>query len=422
MPEFHYRAVTTEGKVLEGTLARDTEKAVARELQQGGLVPLYVGTERRREGLDLSALFRRRVGGRDRLFFTQELSTLLNAGLPLDRALSICAELTERAALRGVIQDVLRELKSGRSLAESLATANTGAGRRPTAGQRPSAGLAGEVFSNLYLNMVRAGEASGTLGQVMERLAESERSADELRGYLISSLIYPALLSLVGIASVTLMLGYVIPKFSQVFTESGMPMPAPTRVLLALSDVAQRYGWMLALAVAAAAVLFRYLVREDPGRRRWHALKLRLPLLGRVLNRAETARFARTMSTLVANSVPLVQSLKIGRSLMSNVIMAEALEQVAQGVTRGEGLAGPLRKTGVFPPLAAHLLTVGEETGRLDTMFARMADIYEADTRATVKRATALFEPLVILTMGLMVGVMVLSMLMAIVSINDVPF
>ncbi len=403
MPEFYYKAVTPEGKVLEGTLARETEKAVARELQQGGLVPLYVGTERRREGLELGALLRRGVRARDRLLFTQELSTLLNAGLPLDRALSICAELTERAAVRVVIQDVLRELKGGRSLADSLSTH-------------------GEVFSELYLNMVRAGEASGSLGQVMERLAESERGADELRSYLISSLIYPALLSLVGVASLILMLGYVIPKFSQVFTESGMAVPGPTRVLLALSDAAQSYGWMLGLAVAAAVAAFRYLVREGPGRRRWHALKLRLPLVGPVLARAETARFARTMSTLVANGVPLVQSLKIARSLVNNVVLAEALDQVAQGVKRGEGLAAPLRKSGAFPPLAAHLLTVGEETGRLDAMFARMADIYEADTRATVKRATALFEPLVILTMGLMVGVMVLSMLMAIVSINDVPF
>lgn len=403
MPEFHYRAVTPEGKVLEGTLARDSERAVARELQKGGLLPIYVGTERRSEGFDVGALFRRRPGGRDRLFFTQELSTLLNAGLPLDRALSICAELTERPAVRAVIQDVLRELKGGRSLAECL-------------------GTHGEIFSDLYVNMVRAGEASGSLGPVMERLAEFERSADELRSYLISSLIYPALLTLVGLGSVALMLGYVIPKFAQVFTESGMPIPAPTRVLLALSAWSRQYGWVLVLGVLAAVALFRYQVREGPGRRRWHAFKLRLPLLGEVLRKAETARFARTMSTLVANGVALVQSLKIGRTLVGNLVMAEALDAVAQGVKRGEGLAAPLRKTGVFPPLAAHLLTVGEETGRLDAMFARMADIYEADTRATVKRATALFEPLVILVMGLMVGVMVLSMLLAIVSINDVPF
>ena len=193
-------------------------------------------------------------------------------------------------------------------------------------------------------------------------------------------------------------------------------------MLLALSDWSREYGWILLIAVAAAVVMFRAAVRRGPGRLRWHGMKLRLPLLGSLLRRAETARLARSMSTLISNSVPLVQALKIGRGLMSNLVMAEALDQVAQGVKRGEGLAAPLRKTGAFPALAGHLLMVGEETGRLDSMFARMADIYETETRAAVKRATALFEPLVILTMGLLVGAMVLSMLLAIVSINDVPF
>jgi general secretion pathway protein F len=403
MPEYHYKAVTAEGKVVEGVLARDTEKHAARELAQGGLTPLYVGTQKRSEGVDLGNLFRRRPGARDRLFFTQELATLLHAGLPLDRALSICAELTERPAFRTVIQDVLRELKGGRSLADSLAA-------------HP------EIFSDLYLNMIRAGEASGSLSQVMERLAASEQAADDLRGYLISSLIYPTLLGLVGLGSIILMLGFVIPKFAQVFTESGLPMPTPTRVLLALSDFTKDYGWMLAVGAALAVVAFLSWTRDEAGRRSWHGLQLRLPLLGAVLNRAETARFARSMATLVANGVPLVQSLRIGRGLLGNLVMSEALEQVAQGVKRGEGIAAPFRKTGVFPSLASHLLAVGEETGRLDAMFARMADIYDAETRTTIRRATALFEPLVILTAGLVVGVMVLSMLLAIVSMNDVPF
>ncbi len=402
MPEFHYRAVTPDGKVLEGTLVRETEKSVAHELSKGGLTPLYVGSGRRAEGIDVAALLRRRPGARERLFFTQELSTLLTAGLPLDRALGICAELTESARFRQVINEVLRELKGGRSLADSLGT-------------HP------EIFSDLYLNMIRAGEASGSLGAVMERLAASEQASDELRGYLISSMIYPVLLALVGLASVVLMLGFVIPKFAQVFTDTGMPLPTPTRILLEISNWSREYGWMAALAAIVPFVMFRYAVREGEGRRRWHRTKLRMPLVGSIFQRAETARFARSMSTLVANGVPLVQSLKIGRGLMGNVCMAEALDQVAQGVKRGEGLAHPLQKSGVFPALAGHLLMVGEETGRLDAMFARMADIYEAETRTTVKRATALFEPLVILTMGLLVGGMVLSMVLAIVSINDVP-
>src|SRR5258708_2171984 len=348
-------------------------------------------------------MFKRRPGAGDRLYFTQELATLLEAGLPLDRALSIAAELSERPAFRTVIQEVLRELKGGKSLAESLGT-------------HP------EIFSELYRNMVRAGEASGSMAQVMLRLAETEQASSELRGFLVSSMIYPALLALVGIASITLMLGYVIPKFAEVFNESGMAIPAPTQMLLTLSAMTREYGPWLAGAFIGAIIAFRYWVATPAGRLRWDAMKLAAPALGPIVSRAETARFARSMATLVGNGVPLVQSLRIGRTMLGNQVLANAIDEVAQGVKRGEGLAVPLRRTGAFPSLAAHLLQVGEETGRLDSMFARMADIYDAETRTTVRRATALFEPVVILTMGLLVGAMVLSMLLAIVSMNDVPF
>ncbi len=407
MPEYFYKAIAADGKLLEGSLTRDTERMVARELTIGGLTPVYVGVQRQKGGgslsFDFAGLLRRRPGAADRLYFTQELATLLEAGLPLDRALSIAAELSERPAFRTVIQEILRELKGGKSLTDALAT-------------HP------EIFSELYRNMVRAGEASGSLSQVMLRLSESEQASGELRGFLISSMIYPALLALVGMGSVALMLGYVIPKFSEVFKESGLPIPAPTQMLLTLSELTQQYGlWFLGVVIAAV-VAFRFWVATPAGRLRWDTMKLHMPAIGAIVSRAETARFARSMSTLVANGVPLVQSLRIGKSMLGNKVMSNAVDEVAQGVKRGEGLAGPLRRTGAFPSLASHLLQVGEETGRLDTMFTRMADIYDAETRTTVRRATALFEPLVILTMGLMVGTMVLSMMLAIVSMNDVPF
>lgn len=404
MPEFFYRAVTMAGKPAQGALSGATEKAVARELHRQGLVPVYIGSRRQSAagGLALPWLGRSRVRSRDRLFFTQELSTLVNSGLPLDRALSICAELTERKALRSVITDVLQELKGGKSLGDSLEG-------------HP------EVFSELYRNMIRAGEASGSLDVALERLADLERSSDELRGQLISAMIYPLLLALVATGSILVMMYYVVPRFAQVFSESGMPIPTPTYLLLAASDLLRNYGWIAALALAAVISGARYHVRTPAGRRRWHAWKLKLPVAGDVFRKVETARFARTMATLLANGVPLLQALRIVKGLLGNVVLEDSLTAVAQGVQRGEGLAGPLRKTGAFPPLAGHLLTVGEETGKLDVMFQRMADIYDNDTRAAIKRATALFEPLVILTMGLVVGAMVLSMLLAIVSINDVP-
>ena len=233
-------------------------------------------------------------------------------------------------------------------------------------------------------------------------------------------MIYPGLLVAVGLCSILVLMNFVVPRFAQVFEESRMRMPLPTQILIETSRIVKTYGWIALAALVAAVLGLRSYIRTVPGRMWWDGFRLRLPLLGDALRKAETSRFARAMETLVANSVPLVQSLGIAGAILNNRKMAASLEAVAQGVKRGEGLAGPLRRTGQFPPLAAHLLSVGEETGRLDQMFARMADIYENDTRAAIRRFTALFEPLVILVMGVFIGALILSMLLAITSINEV--
>lgn len=401
MATFFFKAVAPDGKIRTGSLPGESDKVVARELKRQGLTPVYVGTAPGKSGIELKLPTFGRGRRRDVLFFTQELSTLLNAGVPLDRALSITGELTERPAFRFIVLDVLRVLKGGKSLGDSLAT-------------HP------EYFSDLFVNMVRAGEASGALAVVFERLAEFERSRDDLRSYIISSMIYPALLSLVGLASIFVLLNFVVPRFASVFAESRMRVPLPTQIMLEASRIVQGGWWVAALALAAGAAVFRAFIRTPRGRLWWDGMRLRLPLLGDALRKAETARFARAMATLVANSVPLVQSIGISAAILNNRKIAGSLDAVAQGVKRGEGVAAPIRRAGVFPPLAAHLLTVGEETGRLDQMFARMADIYENDTRAAIKRFTSIFEPIVILVMGVMVGALILSMLLAITSINEV--
>jgi general secretion pathway protein F len=398
---FFFRAVASDGKVRTGSLSGENDKVIARELRKQGLTPIYVGIAPKSAALELKLPSFGRGKRRDVLFFTQELSTLLNSGVPLDRALSITAELTERASFRFIVLDVLRVLKGGRTLADSLGT-------------HPN------YFSDLYINMVRAGEASGALAIIFERLAEFERSRDDLRNYIISSMIYPALLSLVGLGSVLLLLTFVVPRFASIFSDTSLKMPELTRIMLQVSYFIRAYWWIGVGSIVAVFVAWRTYTRTTAGRFWWDGFRLKTPLLGDALRKAETARFARAMATLVANTVPLVQSLGIAAATLNNRTISTALTGVAQGVKRGEGLANPLRKAAVFPPLAAHLLTVGEETGHLDLMFARMADIYENDTRAAIKRFTALFEPLVILTMGIVVGSLILSMLLAITSINEV--
>lgn len=399
---FFFRAVASDGKVRSGSLSGDNEKLIARELRKQGLTPIYVGVAPKSSSFELKLPALGKAGKRrDVLFFTQELSTLLNSSVPLDRALSITAELTERQSFRFLILDVLRLLKSGKSFADSL-------------GAHP------EYFSDLYTNMVRAGEASGSLATIFERLSDFERTRDDLRSYIIGAMVYPALLASVGVGSIILLLTFVVPKFASIFTESTMKMPTPTRLMLQASDLLRFYWWVGAGAIVLGFSIWRGYTSTAAGRMWWDRFRLRIPLLGDALLKAETSRFARAMATLVANTVPLVQSIHIAASTLQNRMLSVALAGVAQGVKRGEGIANPLRKAAVFPPLAAHLLAVGEETGRLDHMFARMADIYENDTRASIKRFTAIFEPLVILIMGIVVGSLILSMLLAITSINDV--
>jgi general secretion pathway protein F len=403
MTTFFYRAVASDGKVRSGRLTGDNDKIVARELRKQGLTPVYVGTAPKGSAAAMEIKLPSFGGGRrrDTLFFTQELSTLLSAGVPLDRALSITVELTEKSEFRAIVVDVLRILKSGRTLADSLAS-------------HP------DYFSDLYCNMVRAGEASGALGPIFERLTEFERTRDELRNYIISSMIYPALLACVGLGSIFILMYFVVPRFALIFADGRMKIPAPTKLMLDASYYVNTYWWVALSAIAGTLIVWRLYTNTTPGRLWWDRARLRIPLLGDSLLKAETARFARAMATLVAHTVPLVQAIGIAAATLNNKMISSAMALVALGVKRGEGIAAPLRKVAVFPPLAAHLLTVGEETGKLDQMFSRMADIYESETRASIKRFTAIFEPIVILVMGVVVGGLILSMLLAITSINDV--
>ena len=400
MTTFQFRAVSSDGKSRSGSYTAANEKLVATELRRQGLTPTYIGLDKP-GGFQLKLP---EMGGgqrRDVLFFTQELATLLASSIPVDRALSIVSELTERASFRAVVLDILRMLKGGKSLADSI-SAYPG------------------HFSDLYLNMVRAGEASGSLATVFQRLAHFERNRDELRGYIISSMMYPVLLGLTGFGAIVVLMYFVVPRFATIFEGGRMQIPVPTLIMLRTSEFLRAWGWLLGIVLVSSTVGFLSYIRTPKGRWWWDDFRLRIPLLGDALRKAETARFARAMSTLVSNSVPLVQSLQIAGGTLANLRMAKSLESVAQGVKRGEGIAVPLRRTAQFPPLAAHLLSVGEETGKLDDMFTRMADIYEADTRDAVKRFTSLFEPLLILTMGIIVGALILSMLLAITSINEV--
>jgi type II secretory pathway component PulF len=403
MAVFAYKAVSAQGKVAEGRLDASDKRAAVCQLETMGLIPVSVEEPSVPRVSILSKVSLRSVSRKDILFFTEELSTLVHAGLPLDRTLSIAAQTARKPALRAVIENALQQIQGGKSLAEAFA----GHPRH---------------FSRMYVNMIRAGEAGGVLDPILARLVEFERAADELRGYLIASLIYPCLLASVGLGSIGILFYFVIPKFATIFQDAGAAIPAGTMVLLWISEATIKYWWV-ALAVFIAGITgFRVWMRTPIGSRTWDSVCLRLPVLGPILRKIEVARFSRTLGTLTASAVPLIGAVRIVQDIARNQIIAEGIAKISAGAKRGEGVARPMRESGVFPDLAVHLVEVGEETGRIDAMLLQVADTYDKDVRASVKALTSVFEPVIILVMGVMVGAVVLSMLMAIFSINDIGF
>lgn len=405
MPFFQYKAVAPDGRVLEGTMeAADRNVALARLEEQGQLpIKVYSKDDAGVFGSEIQLPWRRkRVSRNDLLLFTQELAALLHAGLPLDRSLTILSDLTENKFLEEVTKDLLREIKGGKSLSEALSAYP-------------------QVFPKLYANMIRAGEISGALDSILLRVAEYLENVEELKNYFISALIYPAILALVGTGSIVVMLAVVIPKFAAIFENAGAPIPLPMQVMLALSGVLTGYWWLILLVLGLLVLLWRRSLATESGRLGWDRRLLAVPVLGSLFRRMEVSRFARTLGTLVKSAVPLIQSIHIVKEVVSNRVISSAMEGVISGVKKGEGLARPVREAAVFPPFAVHLLEVGEETGRLDDMLLQIAETYDRELRTSIKRLISLFEPAMILIMGLVIGLMVVSMLYSIFSINAVP-
>lgn len=402
MPEFSYKAIKAGGQLVDGTLVAATEPALVAELRQMGCLPIQV-SQKQAASRRWLPFGRGSLSSQDRLGFARQLATLVRAGIPLDRSLVLTRDLAEKPALRAVIDDSLKQLRAGKSFAESLA-----------ADER--------FFPPLYVAMVRAGEASGTLPSVLDRLVEFEEFSSELRGYLISALIYPALLLTVGGGAIALLLGFVVPRFAQVFEEAGKELPLPTLILMRVSDAFRDYGWLAVLVFAAVLWFGSRWIRTESGRLRWDRWRLKAPLLGDVSLKLEIARFAKTMGTLLNQAVPIILALRLTREVLGNRVVAAGIEPLIDGIKRGQGIAGPLAATGLFPPLAAQLMTLGEQTGKLDSMLLELAGIYDREVRTATKRLVALVEPAVILSMGLIVGTIVISTLLAIVSINEVPF
>jgi general secretion pathway protein F len=406
MTVFAYRAADRRGQTIDGVMEAADARAVVERLQRDAYFPIRIapqGQPRRFLGLAWQDIGRGRVAGRDLVSFTQQLATLVEAGLPLDRALAIQAELAPTARLRAILGDVLRSVQGGSSLADALGKHHP----------RP--------FSRLYINMVRAGEKGGVLETTLRRLAGFLEESQEFRDALVSALIYPVLLIGVGAAAVVFLMAFVIPRFATIFKDLGATIPLPTLILLEVSGVVQRYWWLLALVAVAGALVSRMVLATSRGRLAADRLLLRLPVVGEVIVKTEVARFTRVLGTLLRSGVAMIPALTDVRAMLGNQVLARAVEGLGDGARRGAGLAQPMAETRAFPPLAVHMVRVGEETGRLEEMLLQVAATFEADTRKLVKRLIALAEPCIILVMGVVVGFIVVAMLLAILSVTDMP-
>jgi len=396
LPVFSYKATTVEGSIIEGVIEAADEKSAVERLKNTGVIPLTVASPR--EGIKKKISLRSSKA--DLLTFTTELSALLNAGLPLDRSLNILSEISESREMKSVVQSVLKSIREGSSFSDALQ-------KHP------------KLFPKLYVNMIRAGEAGGVLDVVLDKLNEFLESSKALKDHVLSVMIYPAILMVTGGISIIILLTFVLPKFSAIFAELGGSLPLPTKILLTFSNGLRSYWWIVLSASIAGWIIFRNYIKSEDGRYQWDAVKLKL--LGEIIKKLETARFCRTLGTLLKSGVPLLQALRNAKEVVSNQVIASAIDSVSAGAKEGKGIAVPLASTHVFPQLALSMIKVGEETGQLDTMLMKVAQTYEKSLNMAIKKFVNLLEPIMILTMGLIIGFIVISMLIAIFSITELP-
>lgn len=400
MPIFSYRATTLEGAIQEGVIEATDEKSAIEKLKNTGFIPLKIVAPH--EGIKgIKSRLRLKSTKSDLLTFTTELSALLGAGLPLDRSLNILAGISESSEMKKIIQAVLKSIREGSSFSDALQ-------KHP------------RVFPRLYINMIRAGEAGGVLDVVLNKLNEFLESSKELRDHISSVMIYPAILIVTGGASIIILLTYVLPKFSVIFEELGGALPLPTQILLTFSNTLKDYWWIILSFIIGGWILFKNYIKSDAGRYKWDSLKLKL--MGDIIRKLETARFCRTLGTLLKSGVPLLQGLNNAKDVINNQVIASTIDSVSAGIKEGKGIAVPLSQANVFPPLALSMIKVGEETGQLDTMLIRAATTYEKSLNVSIKKFVTLLEPVMILSMGLIIGFIIISMLLAIFSITELPF
>ncbi len=404
MAEYLYKATTLAGQTVEGSMEGKDEATIVQNLHQLGYIPIrIISAQPRSVRFRFPSVLGRRVGIKYLLTFTQELSTLLSAGLPLDRSLRILESLTEKEKLREALRDVIKKIEGGSSLSEAL-------------GNHP------RIFPKLYVNLLRAGESGGFLETTLSRLAQYLQTTKEVRDQIISVMIYPLILTLVMGISVAVLITFVIPRFTKIFSDMGGTLPLVTQIVIAASKLITGYWWVGLAALALIYFGLKAYTKDAERKWRWDRFKLKWGAIGDLLKKIEVARFSRTLGTLLQSGVSILPALNLVKDVSQNSAVSRSVLHIHDRLREGKGISKSLEETSIFPPLAIHMIGVGEETGRLDEMLIKVAEAYEANVQTTVKRVVSLLEPLIILIMGGIVFFIVISILLAILSIHEIPF
>jgi general secretion pathway protein F len=401
MGSFSYKAISSQGKAVQGRVVADRIELASRELRLQGLTllslePAGKGAVR----ADEDAPGPGSASSDDVLAMTRELAVLLRAGLPIDRALKVMIDMAVEIKVRDLLEELLSSIKAGKGLSQALLSYP-------------------EVFSNFYVNMVRSGEASGHLAEVLTRLADYLTNAKSVRSGVVSALVYPAILFTVAVLSIVGMLGFVVPQFETLFNDMGDALPVLTRIVISAGDGLIRYGWLLLLLLGMTVYVVRHWLRTEEGRAKFDESMVRLPFFGAIIFKYEVSRFSRTVGPLLGNGVSLLRALSIAVETVDNTHIKNSLRVLEPAVKRGQRMSVALEETGTFSPLVIQMIRVGEESGSLDQMMTELADVYDDEVQIGVKRSLTFLEPALILVMGGVIALVIIAILMGIMSVND---
>lgn len=418
MPLFEYKAITPEGRALKGVIDAENVKAARVKLRKQGVFATEVNegqSERksrkaaaagekasladRLAEMSLSDLFTR-ISPQDVAVMTRQLSTLLHAGLPLIESLNALIEQIDNVKFKRILSHVKDRVNEGSSLADAMRSSS-------------------KVFTDLFVNMIRAGESSGTLEVVLQRLADYLESQVKLRNKIYSTMTYPVIMMLLMVGVIAILFIFVIPKITKIFQETNQTLPIYTEILINVSEAMKSYWWVMALAIAAALWAFRRWVATEEGRYKFDAFKLRMPLFGRLVRMVAISRFAKTLSTLLASGVNVLMSLDIVKNIVGNRIIEEAIVKSRESISEGASIADPLKRSGVFPPIVIHMVAIGEKSGELEGMLLKVSEAYDNEVESIITGLTAMLEPIMIVVMASIVFFIMISILLPLFQMNN---